>query len=284
MLVVSWTGQAGSEMRARYAIDGGQPVVRDLAVRKTGGPWGILGQNLTPEFRVVSGIRRMSTQQARTATRGRRRADARGDREESLVRLLGCAARDAGWPGDARAGERRSVPRAALDPAAPAREQAAADAARGPVGAGFDDGRRPRRRRTGHRGLSIRAAACRRCRSPAATSVSRASAAGHPPRERVVPRDVVQREDRRRERRGDVPGPVDGDLLRRPALHRLRGTNLLRMEALAKTNEEWIAYKYDAGLKGFSTDADAARRLARHRRPAAAATASAAWSTRPWRR
>jgi hypothetical protein len=33
-----------------------------------------------------------------------------------------------------------------------------------------------------------------------------------------------------------------------------RGTNLLRMDALATTTAEWIAYKYEAGLKGFSTD------------------------------
>ena len=49
-----------------------------------------------------------------------------------------------------------------------------------------------------------------------------------------------------------------------------RGTNLIRMDAIAQTNEPWVAYKYDAGLKGFSTDADAARDVARHRRPSAA--------------
>jgi len=32
-----------------------------------------------------------------------------------------------------------------------------------------------------------------------------------------------------------------------------RGTNLLQMDALARTDEPWVAYKYDAGLKGFST-------------------------------
>ena len=64
LLVVSWAGQSGTEMRARYAIDGGQPTVRDLAVRRSGGQWGMLGQNLKPEIRVTSGIRRMSTQQA----------------------------------------------------------------------------------------------------------------------------------------------------------------------------------------------------------------------------
>jgi hypothetical protein len=34
LLVVTWAGQAGSEVRARYAIENGQPLVRDLAVRK----------------------------------------------------------------------------------------------------------------------------------------------------------------------------------------------------------------------------------------------------------
>ena len=33
-----------------------------------------------------------------------------------------------------------------------------------------------------------------------------------------------------------------------------RGTNLVRMDAAASTQEPWVAYKYDAGLKGFSTD------------------------------
>ena len=38
-LVVSWSGQNGADLRARYAIDAGQPVVRDLAVKKSGGQW-----------------------------------------------------------------------------------------------------------------------------------------------------------------------------------------------------------------------------------------------------
>ena len=32
-----------------------------------------------------------------------------------------------------------------------------------------------------------------------------------------------------------------------------RGTNLLRMDAVASTNEPSVAYKFDAGLTGFST-------------------------------
>ena len=60
---MTWNGSNGSELRARYAIDNGQPVVRELAVRKSGGQWAPLGQNLVPEFYVKTGVRRMTTQQ-----------------------------------------------------------------------------------------------------------------------------------------------------------------------------------------------------------------------------
>ena len=33
-----------------------------------------------------------------------------------------------------------------------------------------------------------------------------------------------------------------------------RGANLIRMDAIASTNEQWVAYKYDAGLSGFTTE------------------------------
>jgi hypothetical protein len=32
-----------------------------------------------------------------------------------------------------------------------------------------------------------------------------------------------------------------------------RGTHLVRMDAAASTQEEWVAYAADAGLSGFST-------------------------------
>jgi hypothetical protein len=34
LLVVTWNGQGEAELRARFAIRSGQPVVRDLAIRK----------------------------------------------------------------------------------------------------------------------------------------------------------------------------------------------------------------------------------------------------------
>jgi hypothetical protein len=63
-LLVSWTGQNGADLRARYAIDSGQPVIRDLSVKKAGGQWTTLGRNLMPEYHVVSGVRRMADDQA----------------------------------------------------------------------------------------------------------------------------------------------------------------------------------------------------------------------------
>ena len=54
-VAVTWAGTNGSELRARYGITNGQPIVRELAVRKSGGQWAPLGQNLTPEFYVKSG-------------------------------------------------------------------------------------------------------------------------------------------------------------------------------------------------------------------------------------
>ena len=63
VLGVTWDGDNDAELRMRFAIDGGTPTIRELAVRKKGGPWSTLATNLTPEFRVVSGIRRATQQQ-----------------------------------------------------------------------------------------------------------------------------------------------------------------------------------------------------------------------------
>ncbi|HVZ64107.1 MAG TPA: hypothetical protein VG838_00745 [Opitutaceae bacterium] len=58
-LTVTWADGARGELRARYAVDQGQPVIRELSVRKAGGKWAALGQNLTPEFNVKTGHRRI---------------------------------------------------------------------------------------------------------------------------------------------------------------------------------------------------------------------------------
>lgn len=64
LLIVSWTGTNHDELSLRLGIQQGQPVIRELAVRKPATGWNMLGKDLVPEYRVTSGKRRMSEQQA----------------------------------------------------------------------------------------------------------------------------------------------------------------------------------------------------------------------------
>ena len=63
VLELTWRGERQNELRAAFAIRNEQPTVQQLAVRKSGGKWIVLGQNLRPEFQLTSGIRRLSSQQ-----------------------------------------------------------------------------------------------------------------------------------------------------------------------------------------------------------------------------
>ncbi len=62
-LTVTWDGDQGQEARMRFAIVSGTPTIRDIAVRSKGGAWKTAGSNMTPDFRVVAGFRRVTEQQ-----------------------------------------------------------------------------------------------------------------------------------------------------------------------------------------------------------------------------
>ncbi|MFN3324086.1 MAG: hypothetical protein ACK5AZ_11370 [Bryobacteraceae bacterium] len=62
-LRLTWQGERGQELRASFAIRGGQPVIAELAARRAGGAWSVLGSDLVPEYEIVSGRRRISNQQ-----------------------------------------------------------------------------------------------------------------------------------------------------------------------------------------------------------------------------
>ena len=62
---MTWEGDNGTELRMRFAIEGGAPLIRELAVRKNGAQWTALAKDVAPEFRVVSGMRRITQQQLR---------------------------------------------------------------------------------------------------------------------------------------------------------------------------------------------------------------------------
>ena len=61
-LTLTWDGDRNQELRLRLGITEGTPTIQDLSVRRRGGAWASLAANVTPEFRVVSGIRRMDNQ------------------------------------------------------------------------------------------------------------------------------------------------------------------------------------------------------------------------------
>ena len=62
-LTLTWDGDKNQEVRLRFAVDGGTPTIRELAVRRKGSPWATLASNVTADYQVVSGVRRMSNQQ-----------------------------------------------------------------------------------------------------------------------------------------------------------------------------------------------------------------------------
>ena len=62
-LVLTWDGDKDQEVRLRLTINRGTPTIRDLAVRRKAGQWATLAGNVTPDFRVVSGLRRVTEQQ-----------------------------------------------------------------------------------------------------------------------------------------------------------------------------------------------------------------------------
>jgi hypothetical protein len=65
VLTLTWEGDRDEELRLRMSINAGTPTIQDLSVRhrKKDESWITLASNMTPEFRVVSGYRRMTEQQ-----------------------------------------------------------------------------------------------------------------------------------------------------------------------------------------------------------------------------
>ena len=62
-LLIDWEGDRNQELRLRLSIEGGTPTIQELAARRKGGPWVTLASHAAPEFRVVSGLRRITNQQ-----------------------------------------------------------------------------------------------------------------------------------------------------------------------------------------------------------------------------
>ncbi len=64
-VAVEWAGAGGRQLRAGFGVDGGQPVIRHLAILSRAGHWAPLVEQARPEFYVAEGRRRISYQQTR---------------------------------------------------------------------------------------------------------------------------------------------------------------------------------------------------------------------------
>ena len=198
LLVVSWRGDRGTELRKRYAIEQGEPQIRELAVRKPGHRWSVLGEHLRPEYHVVTGVRRMTTQQAAPL-------------RDAGIELTPEVIAKNRWYGfwDAPL---------FIPPAAP-------------PSAG---------------GKPVRPATSRELGGPRTPDEIRRARASFHSTSCTVATDGVALEVTFS---GLSMGIFEGDL--RFTVY--RGTNLIRMDAIASTREEWVAYKYDGGLSGFTS-------------------------------
>ena len=58
-LLLRWRGDQGTELWARFAVEEGQPLVRELAARRAPGEWAVVGRDLRPEYEVTVGRRRI---------------------------------------------------------------------------------------------------------------------------------------------------------------------------------------------------------------------------------
>ena len=185
-LRVTWVGARGQELRVSFGLLDASPIIREMAIRRQGGQWSVLGRDLSPEFHITAGQRRISEQQL------------------TPLRTLGLD----------------------RDPEFIEREKWKVfwDA---PLVIPGSSGTNP--------GLP---------RSP--EEIRRASATYNSTKCQVKT-DGARLEV-------TFPGLTMGIFSGRLQFTVYKGTNLLRQEAIAKTEEPSVAYHYRAGLKGFRTD------------------------------
>jgi hypothetical protein len=192
VLSVTWDGAANQEVRMRFAVEGGAPVIREIAVRKKGGQWATLGNNLSPVFDIVSGKRRMSQQQMEPL-------ESMG--VKITPEIVEAKKWDAFWD-------------APLDvPGLPA------------------DGRAP----SANLPRDLPRSASEIHRGTAAYKITGCAVVANGARAEI-----------------SFPGVDLGVFSGKLQYTVYKGTNLIRQEIMAKTDQPSVAYKYDSGLKGFA--------------------------------
>ncbi len=190
VLSVAWHGEGAQQLRAEFTIRNGQPVVQELAARKNGGQWVVLGNALQPEFQVTSGKRRLSQAQATQYKLLKIELTPELYDKEKWMTFWDAPLVVPGVPGK---GDSTNLPR---DPSEVRRASS-----------------------------SFHSDSCLVSTEGARLSVT-------------------------------FPGLEMGIFSGQLRYTVYRGSNLLRQEAIAKTNEPSVAYIYKAGLKGFEIAKD----------------------------
>ena len=196
-LTVLWDGDRKQQLRLRFGVEAGAPVIQELAVRNGGGQWGILARNAAPEFRVVSGLRRISNQQL---------SPLRGLGVDLTPEIVDRFRWEPFW--DAPLDVTELTGRAGNPP---------------PSGGIANQPGLPRR----------------------SDEIKRTAAAYK------VTGCAVKTNGARLE--VSFPGVELGVFAGHLLYTIFKGTNLIQQEVLATTKDQWVAYKYHAGLKGLST-------------------------------
>ena len=216
VLTLTWDSERGEQVRARFAIDSGTPTIRELAVRSKAGQWNVLGTNLIPEYRIVSGLRRMTNQQI---------SPLRSLKVPLTSEIVDRFKWDAFW--DAPLDMSVPVPRGG------AGAGGGAPAAGGEGGGG--GGNPPPAQGVAHQpGLP---------RKP--EEIRRANAAFHATGCEVTANGA----------RLEVtfPGVEIGALFTGRLQYTVyKGSSLIEQEVIARTSEPSLAYKYDTGLRGLT--------------------------------
>jgi hypothetical protein len=196
-LTVTWDGDRDQQLRLRLGVVSGTPTIQELAVRHKSGRWGTLALNVTPDFRVMSGLRRMSNQQM---------APLRGLGVDLTPAIVGTYRWDPFWD-------------APFDLSAPSGRGGNPPPAEGVA----DQPGLPRQPGEIRRAEAVYHAASCDVRSNGA-------------------RIEIE-----------FPGVQLGVFAGSLRYSIFKGSNLIQQEILAKTSEQWVAYKYHAGLKGLTT-------------------------------
>jgi len=181
-VTVTWSGEGGQQLRAQFGIQSGQPLVKELAARNSGGQWVVLGKDLQPDFQVTTGRRRISNTQRKLL-----QVQGNDTPEQENIRKWNTF-----WDAPLQ------------------------------VPGGGDTTDLPRKPEEIHRaGVSYQSNGCEVTSEGARVSISF---------------------------NGLTLGQFSGTL----QFTAYKGSNLLRQEAIAKTDEDNVAYIYKAGMKGFA--------------------------------